>query len=94
MPYDPNFPPDHQALASAPWRDQFNALKAITDAQAALIVDLQNQLTAQAARWDTLDNQLAVMSPLNISSGDPLTQAEVQVIGARSDDLLAAMKAA
>lgn len=27
MPYDPNFPPDHQPLNAAPFRDQFNALQ-------------------------------------------------------------------
>ena len=26
MPYDPNFPPRRQALASTPWRNQFNGL--------------------------------------------------------------------
>jgi len=26
MPYDSNFPPDHQPLNAAPWRDQFNGL--------------------------------------------------------------------
>jgi len=94
MPFDANWPPDHAELDGGPFRDQFNSLKALIDAQAAQIADLQNQLTAQAARWDTLDNQLAVMAPLNISSGDPLTQAEVQIIGAQTDGLLAALQSA
>ena len=81
-----------QALASAPWRDQFNSLKALNDAQAAQIAVLQNQLAAQQARWDALDNQLSTMSPLNISDADPLTQAEVQSIGAQSDLFLQALK--
>ncbi len=44
MAYDPNFPPDHQTLNAAPFRDQFNGLKAIIDAQQNQIVALQQQL--------------------------------------------------
>ncbi len=44
MAYDPNFPPDHQTLNAAPFRDQFNGLKAIIDAQQNQIVTLQQQL--------------------------------------------------
>jgi TolA-binding protein len=44
MAYDPNFPPDHQALAAAPWRDQFNGLKALIDAQQATIDSQQSQI--------------------------------------------------
>ena len=73
-------------------RDQFNNLKALYDAQAVQIAVLQNQLAAQQARWDALDNQLSTMSPLNISDMDPLTQNEVQSIGAQSDLLLEALK--
>ena len=51
MPYNPNFPPDHQALAAAPWRDQFNGLKALIDAQAALIADQQIQIAGLQAHF-------------------------------------------
>jgi hypothetical protein len=44
MAYDSNFPPDHQALIAAPFRDQFNGLKAIIDAQQNQLVALQQQL--------------------------------------------------
>ena len=54
MPYDPNFPPDHQALAGAPWRNQFQGLKALIDAQAAQIAAQQQQLDAQAALLNQL----------------------------------------
>jgi hypothetical protein len=45
MPYDPNFPPDHQPLNGAPFRDQFNALKALVDAQSAQLAAWQAQFT-------------------------------------------------
>ncbi len=52
MPFDPNFPPFNAELISADFRDQFNALKALSDGlQAAL-----NQMQAQMA---DLQNQVA-----------------------------------
>jgi len=94
MAFDPNWPPTNAEVESAPFRNQFNSLKALIDAQAAQIAVLQTQLATQQARWDALDNQLSTMSPLNISDADPLTQAEVQSIGAQSDLFLQALKGA
>ena len=54
MPYDPNFPPDHQPLNAAPWRDQFNGLKALIDAQQQQLAAQQAQLDAQAALLNQL----------------------------------------
>ena len=65
MPYDPNFPPDHQALAGVPWRNQFQGLKALIDAQAAQISAQQTQLNAQAA----LLNQLIIPQLNHDNSG-------------------------
>jgi hypothetical protein len=44
--FDPNFPPDHSELDGAPYRAQFNALKALIDAQQTQIAALQQQVTA------------------------------------------------
>ena len=63
MPYDPNFPPDHQPLNAAPWRDQFNGLKALIDAQSAQIGALQTQNTAQQQQ---LEAQAWLLNQLNI----------------------------
>ena len=63
MPYDSNFPPDHQPLNAAPWRDQFNGLKALIDAQSAQISALQTQNTAQQQE---LDAQAWLLNQLNI----------------------------
>ena len=93
MAFDPNWPPTNAEVESAPFRNQFNSLKALNDAQAAQIAVLQTQLAAHQARWDALDNQLYTMNPLNISDADPLTQDEVQAIGAQADLFLQALKA-
>jgi phage I-like protein len=44
MAFDPTFPADHSELDGGPYRDQFNALKALIDAQQAQISDLQSNL--------------------------------------------------
>jgi hypothetical protein len=36
MPFDPNFPPTGAGLVSQDWRNQFNALKALIDAQVVM----------------------------------------------------------
>ena len=87
MPYDPNFPPDNQPLNAAPFRDQYNALKVLHDAQ-------QVQIAAMQARWDTLAAQLADITPLEIMVSDPPTQNDVQSIVYQANAMLAAIKAA
>jgi type II secretory pathway pseudopilin PulG len=42
MPFDPNWPPTNAEVESAPFRNQFNSLKALID-------DLQSQVAAQLA---------------------------------------------
>ena len=92
MPYDPSLPADHAPVVAAELRNQFNALKALIDAQVAQITDLQTQITAIQTRFADMDNQLGIMNPLNISSAAPLTQDEVQAVAAQADALLAALK--
>ncbi len=58
MPYDPNFPPDHQDLNAAPFRNQYNALKALNDAQAA-------QIAALTARVQSLESGKPSMDDVN-----------------------------
>ena len=85
MPYDPNFPPDHQPLNAAPFRDQFNGLK-----------DLIDTLPASDAMWAELDAQAAGpcknVTELNLTVSDPPTQAEVQAIADKLDLLLFNLK--
>jgi hypothetical protein len=44
MAYDPNYPADHTRIVAADFRNQFNSLKAIIDAQQSQIVALQQQI--------------------------------------------------
>jgi hypothetical protein len=60
MPYDPNFPPHGVGLVSQDWRDQFNALKALIDAQAALLTSLQAQIATLAAQLAALANLVPI----------------------------------
>jgi hypothetical protein len=45
MPYDPALPKNNSDLSSAEMRSQLNGLKALIDAQAAQMADLQSQLS-------------------------------------------------
>ncbi len=60
MPFDPSWPPTNAELESAPFRDQFNALKALLDAQAALLTSLQAQINILAAQLAALANLVPI----------------------------------
>ena len=94
MAFDPTWPPQNAEVDSAPFRNQFNSLKALIDAQATQITDLQTQVAALQARFTAMDNIFATLTPLNISETDPLTQAEVASVAGRADDLLAVLQTA
>ena len=51
MPYDPTLPVNHAPIVAAELRDQFNGLKALIDAQAALIADQQIQIAGLQAHF-------------------------------------------
>ena len=51
MPYDPTLPVDHAQVVAAELRDQFNGLKSLIDAQAALIADQQIQIAGLQAHF-------------------------------------------
>ena len=70
MPFDPNWPPTNAEVESAPFRNQFNSLKALNDgeqtqldAQAALISALQTQTATQQQQ---LNAQAALLNQLII----------------------------
>ena len=48
MAFDPNLPQEGTELDAAQMRDQFHALKALIDAQAAQIAALQSQLASKS----------------------------------------------
>ena len=75
MPFNPNFPPDHQELDGGPFRDQFNALKALNDAQAAQIAALTARVQALEsgkASMDDVNAAIAANSSANSNSVDML----------------------
>jgi hypothetical protein len=84
MPYDPNFPPDHQDLNAAPFRNQFAGLKALIDAVPASSA-MNDVLTANTAAL------LTGVPPVNFTVSDPPTHDEVQAIADMVNALYVAM---
>jgi len=80
MAFDPTKPVAGAEIDANELRDQYNALKALYD--------------AQQAKWDTLAAQLAGIDPLNMTVSDPPTVNEVQSLVYQMDAILAAMKSA
>lgn len=81
MPFDPNFPPDHQPLNAAPFRDQFNGLNDNIDAKPSM-ADVTNAISTTAAR--NCDG----VQQLNIAFHDPVTRAEAEAIQAKINELI------
>ena len=51
MPFDSNWPPDHAELDGAPFRNQFNGLKALIDALQTQVADQQIQIAGLQAHF-------------------------------------------
>jgi len=67
MPFDPNWPPLNAEIESAPFRNQFNALKALNDGLQATVDSQQTQITAQQV---TIDDLQSNVNDLSLQSGD------------------------
>ena len=79
MPFDTNWPPDHAELDGAPFRDQFNGLKDLLDAQAARIAALEARLAA-----------IAAVAPMGFPFHDPVAQADMGPVMDKFNELLTA----
>ena len=90
MPFDLAKPADHSPLAAAEMRAQLTALKALIDAQAAQITDLQNQLDAAIAATSSNSNGVASIG-LTINNNPP-QNFEVQPIADKLDELINALR--
>jgi len=101
MPFDPALPVADSVISSAELRNQFNGLKTIIDSiPAGATVDQLNDVVNMLSQdmnaiADNLGVQLADtarnpvnVSPLSLTISDPPTQAEVQAIALRLDDLI------
>lgn len=83
MPYNPALPADHSPLNSAEMRGQLAALDAaITTALAAAATDA-------AANSSANTNGVAFV---NLAVSDPPTQAEMQTLASKLDELIAALR--
>lgn len=80
MPFDPTLPANNSPIVSAELRNQFTALKALIDAQASQIADLQTQLANKA--------NMPTMDAFDQSISDPPTQADLQKIADWANALL------
>jgi len=90
MAFDPAKPANGEDLDAVLVRNQFNALKALIDAQAAQIASLQAQLNAAIAGTSNNSNAVANLS-LSIANNPP-QQFEVQPIADKLDELIAALR--
>ena len=63
MAFNSSLPVDHSPIVAAELRGQFNALKALIDAQAAQIADLQQQITNRALMPTVGEFDPAIHSP-------------------------------
>ena len=84
MPFDPSKPADHSPLVSAVMRSQLTSLNA----------DIQTRTTAAglAAAIDGTSNNSNLVETLSMGVSDPPTQAEVQTIADKIDDLINALR--
>ena len=93
MPFDPTKPAFGSPDSSAEMRDQLNALKALIDAQAALIAslsaqlaDVPNQIAAAIAATSSNSNGVGNLG-LSIVNNPP-QQSDVQPIADKVDELI------
>ena len=84
MPFDPAFPPADAELISAEFREQFNGLQTNIQAK-AYEEDCVGRLAMTAVNPTAVEGMGMVVS-------DPPTQAEVQAISNKLDELLAVLK--
>ena len=90
MAFDPAKPAPGDDLDAVLIRNQLNALKALIDAQAAQIANLQAQLNAAIAGSSTNSNGVGNLS-LTINNNPP-QQFEVQPIADKVDELINALR--
>ncbi len=94
MVFDPNWPPTNAEVESAPFRNQFNSLKALIDAQAALITDLQGQVAAlqtQLAGKATAIPNVAQFDP-NIPYHTPIEPGDLNPIYNKVNEVISSLQ--
>ena len=90
MPFDPTKPGFGSPDSSAEMRDQLNALKALFDAQAATLANLQAQIAAAIGASSNNSNGVGTLG-LTIANNPP-QQSEVQPIADKVDELINSLR--
>ena len=85
MAYDPTKPTDNSLAAAAELRNQFAGLNDDIQ-QRALSIDVQDAINAQSS------GSVNDVNPLSLSVSNPPTQAQVQAVADKIDELLTALK--
>jgi len=85
MPFDPTLPATNSPIASAELRNQFNGLKSLVDARPTM-TDVNNAIVSGAA------GNVSSVPDLSLTISNPPTQAQVQAIVDKLNDLMAALK--
>jgi len=89
MPYDPTKPANNSPLSSAEMRNQFNALKELID---PLVTHDQLLISINNAVNDGASANSNSVGSLNLTVSDPPTQAEMQGIADKLDELITALR--
>ena len=101
MPYDPNFPATGAELVSAGFRNQFNGIKDLIDAVPAGPPGPQGEQgppgqvsieTLNGAIATTSSNSNAVPALDTPFTNDPPTLADIEVLRAKINELVAALR--
>ena len=90
MPFDPTKPAFASPDSSAEMRDQLNARKALFDAQAATLANLQAQIAAALGASSNNSNGVGTLGL--IIGNNPPQQSEVQPIADKLDELINALR--
>ena len=85
MPFDPDLPANNSPISSSELRDQFNGLKEELETFCVPLAQYQTDYE------DTARNPVTV-ARLDMAVSDPPTQAEVQAIADKIDELIDALK--
>ncbi len=85
MPFDPTLPANGSPIVAAELRNQFTALKTLIDGVPTSPA-MQDELAAQTA------GACPDVDELNLTVSNPPTQAQVQAIADKLDELLGLLK--
>src|SRR5437868_3731125 len=80
MPFNPSYPADHVAIIAAEFREQFNALKEITDAQTATIEAQALTIGALNAIVIDLQTQVSTLQNANYVDADQVTNIATDLV--------------